>query len=633
MRQGVTRAVYHFIVNPIGLGTIFLSVLMGVIALVLWFREISYIYPGPAWVVGGLALIILAIGGVLYDLQAKNNDLQVENTRLFQKANQLQEVNQGLVQNRDDLLTQTKTLIEERDRLLIEINKLIQEKNDLQAQNNDLIRERNKLRAEKNDLIRERESLETEKDDLLQQVSNLQTQNSDLEKKLTEFQERTESDNHSPRLIGLEFLVGRWQEFKPESKDSVILHEQITIAMSIARLHYSRYQEIRFIKAFAGAKIKGGAFLLETTPPAKPLVLKFDSLTNIEKEEKLYRTCVQEFLQHTSGAPWRPEQKIGLIEGEEWGAIAYSFIGGNASLTELGQLKTFAEYYLEHDQAHIKAALEAVFKTLTPWWENSVWPRVCAQTRHDTLFGEYNRLIRRRPDAELAIRKVGQKLQIAPLAGITSEQREVDLGMGLKLRNPFNWIQDVFAASSPPGWITNPNLRRDSIVHGDFHSGNILISQDDRQQIWAWLIDFPHTHVGPTVRDIARLEADIKFSLFPEKFLADHSIFETVLAFETEIVGNGKRESLDLSSRARPLTLAVSVEIEAELDKAWQALAVLRRPVRNEYLHRNDARPYYLALLHATLPMLYYRDRTPWQKFYAFISAALLCERLDRQTN
>ncbi len=40
--------------------------------------------------------------------------------------------------------------------------------------------------------------------------------------------------------------------------------------------------------------------------------------------------------------------------------------------------------------------------------------------------------------------------------------------------------------------------------------------------------------------------------------------------------------------------------------------------------------PYYLALLHATLPMVAYRDRSPQQRLYALIAAALLCEYIEQ---
>ncbi len=71
-----------------------------------------------------------------------------------------------------------------------------------------------------------------------------------------------------------------------------------------------------------------------------------------------------------------------------------------------------------------------------------------------------------------------------------------------------------------------------------------------------------------------------------------------------------------------------NTQTNAQLIKTHQTVCLLRKEACT-HMAGNDARPYYLALLHATLPVLYYRDRTPRQKLYAFLSAALLCERLD----
>jgi hypothetical protein len=167
-------------------------------------------------------------------------------------------------------------------------------------------------------------------------------------------------------------------------------------------------------------------------------------------------------------------------------------------------------------------------------------------------------------------------------------------------------------------------------VHGDFHAGNILI--EARNDPIIWLIDFPHTHIGPTIQDIARLEADIKFSLFYKEFLLDKQVFDAILDFEDYLLGQSSRESLDLSGRSQLITNNISERVKQELDRVWQSLTVLRSPVRKKNLIPSDPSPYYLALLHATLPVLYFSDRSPEQKLYAFISAALLCERLGGRT-
>jgi len=86
---------------------------------------------------------------------------------------------------------------------------------------------------------------------LLQKVELLKAQCHDLEQRIPERQ---------LRLFGLELLVERWQRFKPKQADSIILHEQLLIAQSIARLADSQEDEFRFINYFHGFKIGGGRF-------------------------------------------------------------------------------------------------------------------------------------------------------------------------------------------------------------------------------------------------------------------------------------------------------------------------------------------------------------------------------------
>jgi hypothetical protein len=327
-------------------------------------------------------------------------------------------------------------------------------------------------------------------------------------------------------------------------------------------------------------------------------------------------------LGQTPGEPWIPPQRYGRIEDRDWGAIAYNLIGADRS--DLGQLQTFGEYFAAHDNLQqIENTLNHIFEALEPWWKN-VWTKMddCSQWRHDTLYGEYDRLKRRRNQMEEGIAQVGQALQIETLQDASANSGYVSLGDGLRLRHPINWIRDVFEARRLDEWTTQDSLRRDSIVHGDFHAGNILISEGDSGQPRAWIIDFPHTHVGPTVQDMARLEADIKFGLLPDGALKALGV-NGLCDFEKRLLPESDRLGPPLAT----LVPEKHEVMDRQLHKAWKAVYLLREEARR-YLIGDDARPYHFALLHATLPVLYYRDRTHWQKLYAFVSAALLCQRL-----
>jgi hypothetical protein len=420
------------------------------------------------------------------------------------------------------------------------------------------------------------------------------------------------------RVLGLELLTYRWQEFKPKAIDSVILHEQTAIALSVAQLAYQRFDQIRLLKAFPGAKIRGGAFLLQAGPES-PLVLKFDSLANITAETERYRQCVARRLGQTPGEPWVPPQRYGIIGGQIWGAITYALVGPNQA--DLAQVQTFGQYYLTHHPPQIETALAMIFESLTGWWANRAWQTdPCAHWRRASLYGEYDRLARKRHEMEEGIRQAGYDLGHATLARITSGSEYVELDSKLRLRNPLNWIREVFEKNRLGVW--SEDCRLDSIVHGDFHANNILVSEDRERQIRVWVIDFPHTHVGPTIQDMARLEADLKIGLLTSEELMALGC-SGIHDFETSLLPD-----YPSPPPLAALGLAPAPHLTSpHLQKTRGAVQLLRHEAR-EHMACDDARPYYLALLHATLPMFYYRDRTPWQKLYAFISAALLCERL-----
>jgi hypothetical protein len=424
-----------------------------------------------------------------------------------------------------------------------------------------------------------------------------------------------ETPSRRPGVIGLELLVKRWQTFGPKQRDSAILYEQFSIAQSIAELVYNQVDEIRFLRYFSGFKIKGGAFLLQPGQ-STPLVSKFDSLANINEEVYRYEHCVSRHLSQTPGEPWVPPQRYGTIEGQEWGVIIYSFVGPDQGGHR--QLQTFAEYYLAHDDPqHIANAFNEIFKALRPWWENPELSDDCMRGRRITLYGEYNRLTRKLRDIERGIAETGQLMGIGTLQNISAKESHIDLCENLRLRNPLNWVEDVFGSRKLADRIKQH--RQDSIVHGDLHAGNILISEDDYRQLRAWVIDFPHVHVGPTIQDLARLEADLKFGLLTDETLGTLSV-DDMYQLESNFL---PKSEADLT----PAQLLPHQKANPQLQKTWEAVRLMRDEA-GEYMSGFDVRPYYLALLHATLPALYYRNRSPSQKLYTFISAALLCERL-----
>jgi hypothetical protein len=436
-------------------------------------------------------------------------------------------------------------------------------------------------------------------------LQDLQSKNSELTDQIAQLHEISESPVRLPSITGLELLVNRWclngRVLTPQ--DGAALFEQIRIALTIARRDFDSDGTLHFIKPFFGTKLERGVFLIQ---PGRhiPLVLKFDTMANIAEENVRYNRYVAGRLNFMPGKPEVCHGQ-GSIGNEPWSAIAYNLIGANQD----GQVQIFGDFYRTHNSQSVQDVLQNnVFSLLSHWWGDPRAPLI------PSLYNEYKRLGLEENQAKMqaAIRRLGEKLEIGPLGQIDDSTLQIDLDSIPSLRNPLNWIKEVFVTQQLGAWATNPRLRHDSIVHGDFHAGNLLVSEDQHGSTEAWLIDFPHTHIGPTIQDIARLEADVKFWLMPA-------------TSDCKVLYNWESALLPLPDH--PITISRPATSEAELQKSQSAIALLRAEGQN-YLIGINARPYYLALLYATLPILYYRDRTDAQKLHALISAALLCERL-----
>ncbi len=425
-----------------------------------------------------------------------------------------------------------------------------------------------------------------------------------------------------PFVLGLDILVEHW--LKLSKRDSAIMYEQLWLAQQI--FNEPDIHKITFLKRFPGHKPERSAYLVQPQN-REAQVLKFDRIGNMRQERERFAKYVRGLIgHHVPGNPIAyspPESEWTRLSDDQHGAVVYEL----AQLESAAPL-TFGQYYDQKGVGSVVNALNKIHKIMAPtemkgpvpvepaWWDRPL-------PVQNGLCSEYERLKRKLHEMEAGWQEVCGD----PSARATVQQHF----LSSDLPDPLKWVHEVFddqdCFSIKYGHLDSPGARRDSIVHGDFHGGNILVEDLDEPRIW--LIDFPHTHVGPTVQDIARLEADIKFGHFSEELKTDN--FDKLLAFEDIILGDGTRQSLDLSAKPTPQWPGSSASTAAEFDKAWYALAVLRRPVSSHYLLGDDADPYYLALLHATLPVLYYRNCSAQQKLYAFIAAAKLCERLNRR--
>jgi hypothetical protein len=309
---------------------------------------------------------------------------------------------------------------------------------------------------------------------------------------------------------------------------------------------------------------------------------------------------------------WPASGELSNAPDDKLGAVYYHL----ATLEKDSQLRTLTDIYCQSSFPEIEPYLVQLFdERLLPWYgrghnEEQIKPL-------GGVTGEYGRLYRHR-----------QRIQeyIGDLLGVPHQKLSsvdsIDIPFLPKpwqerdYYNPISWILKVLAPGNAECFRADC---RYSPVHGDLHSDNILIEEGQHTHIW--LIDFPNAHVGPALVDFATLEANVKFRLLTE----EHCNFEDWLTLEEQLL-TPLRQSHRITLVApwhgdwRPQN--------DHLWKAWEFVGFLRDRVVRYHLMGIDVRAYYLALLHATMPVVY-RHHTEFQKQCALTSAAWMCEYLS----
>src|SRR5262249_37415232 len=150
------------------------------------------------------------------------------------------------------------------------------------------------------------------------------------------------------------------------------------------------------------------------------------------------------------------------------------------------------------DDSHVDLALNDILRVLVPtWWSKDIHPyetecpRKSANPNEQSLYYEYKRL----KDKIVALEQCWKAIYTKMGKFVVNDPNDKDsfiLSVGnppqkIRLRNPIHWVDATFADQDTFN-LQCPDLekiRRDSIVHGDFHAGNILIEEDgSAQTIW-----------------------------------------------------------------------------------------------------------------------------------------------------
>jgi hypothetical protein len=367
------------------------------------------------------------------------------------------------------------------------------------------------------------------------------------------------------------------------------------------------------------------------SPLARSFVVKLGDRREMADEHDKFQKYVR----------WRLTRAATFFRYAEWedlAGIAYEFVGLDLD----HEIQSFYQFYQGYAAVEVSELIGEIYLHLDRAWYRD------GQRGSGNLYQEYSLLSKKqKPIVEQVGELVDQDDPYPRSFTIAEERLQPNLKPRFCPETDIPWYDPVAFLRTWPRRNQIVPMHR-SIVHGDLHARNVLVEIGRDGQKHAWFIDFSHTgnglsrarteeadregtliapDTGHTLRDFCRLEADVKFILTR---LCDENDLGLAVAFEKELVTRGI-EMYDL--QAKP------PRIEALMDerfkKAWQVIREIRLQAAKYLASESDLRPYYLSLLHATLPIVYYHPHQfenetceRQQKRYALISAGMLCSQL-----
>ncbi|NLS75632.1 MAG: hypothetical protein GXY76_00085 [Chloroflexi bacterium] len=363
----------------------------------------------------------------------------------------------------------------------------------------------------------------------------------------------------------------------------------------------------------------------------RPFVVKLGDRREMAGEKDKYAEFVLPAL----------SRKPGIVGYAEWGdlaGIAYEF----ASQGRHAQVQSLHQFYQGHAPAEV---VKLIGESLA--YLGEAWYQAGAAAEAD-LYQEYDLLHQKRqPIIEAAWRI------LEPGDGYSGELAAAEGDLRPLLRPAFcpdpelPWYDPIAFLRTWRRRSLTTDIHR-SVVHGDLNARNILVETDQAGERRVWFIDFSHTgnglsqqrtaeamdkgvpveqRRGHTLRDFARLEAECKFMLTRLNHEKD---LRVAVAFERALLAAG------LTLPAAPeLPAAVLPLFDERFERLWQAIGEIRRRAAHYLIQEGDLRPYWMSLVQATLPVLYYQSAQfaseaseRQQKRYALLAAGMLCARL-----
>lgn len=338
---------------------------------------------------------------------------------------------------------------------------------------------------------------------------------------------------------------------------------------------------------FSGARILTVQPFVRKSCGGGLFIVKFGRALDIQQEYTNYRQYV--FFSNSSG---RYTAAFKLVQGTTLGAILYALAG-----TDVLKTHDFGVMYQQQELSQIQTVLDNIFRsTCKSWYQHTSMLEPLDLTQgyqaqgHAALGDRESRIGATLPNVQFQ--------ETLTFHSCRTPSRS--------LPNPLRVL------SALPPFIS---LTYTAITHGDLNQRNILVDHLN----YPWLIDFQSTGRGHILRDVATLDAAIRFQL-----LATHqATLDEFLVLEETL------NTARLFGQLATLPEAPVPENPA-LTKTYQAVVHLRKLagwlVRDQ---ERDMREYYIALLYMALETLQYMNLAAEQRERALLSASLLVDLLQ----
>lgn len=313
-----------------------------------------------------------------------------------------------------------------------------------------------------------------------------------------------------------------------------------------------------------------------------PTVLKLSNSKIIKREEENFEKYVKKFILNNATTV------MGSFYYGDWGGIRYNFLGITGSST----LRWLRHIYFEKDIDSLYEIFDKVYtQILKPWY---------GQPQFDSLplYKDQNP-IHFFPSIFDKAKEVFNISADSEMIFIKELNREIV--------NPYYFLKHQYPKREKEFFKYYK-----SICHGDLNLQNILL--DEKENIY--ILDFSETKYRNCVSDFARLEPIIKIEYFNIETQED---LNALIDFEL---------ALNSVDRIDSKPQFVYHGNDKEVERGYKMILKIRDYANTVSLFEKDIKPYLIAMLEWTLPVVCYMGLNEFRIRYSMIMAALMTEKL-----